>query len=312
METLKRSFKSAKSNIRRQKFISFATVLIFVVFFMVTNLLAIAYYSLYKVANYLETRPNITVWFQIGTEEADILALKTKIENEGKTAEVIYFSEVDSANDFLEMFKDQPIYTQTVVPNEAGQINARLNIKPLKIEYLRDLTQDLTREKEENSIIEDVSSEVSVANRLNDILSILRITMIISVILFLAIIVSLDLVSVQFSMQNRSEEIKVMQLVGASKTIIRQPYILEGTILGGLAGLIASIVTGLIIVIGVLLNNYSPTIQAFTRIFAEVRWPNITATNLPLLLIAFVLLQVFAGMTLGSFANYIAVRKQIK
>jgi len=60
--TIKRSLKSALSNIGRQKSISFAIISILVVFFMITNFLVSSYYVISKISSYLETKPNISVW----------------------------------------------------------------------------------------------------------------------------------------------------------------------------------------------------------------------------------------------------------
>lgn len=308
MLSIQRSLKSAFINVGRQKFISTATILTLVVFFMITNFLVLSYYGVYKVANFLETRPNITVWFQIGTPEDQILTFKKTIEDTNKTSEVKYFSESDSANDFLDLFKGQPIYTSSVNPNEAGQINARINIKPQKIEFLRDLTQQVETAKESNSIIEDISSEFTIANRLNDLLTIIRILVISFVIIFLIVLVLLNFISVQLSLQTREEEIKVMELVGANKGTIRMPFVFEGALLGLFSGLLTSIITIAVVIIFMSVYNYSPTIKSFVNLFSEVQWPTLSLK----IAILFILSQLGLGVVIGSFANFIAVRKYIK
>jgi len=308
MLSIKRALKSAFLNTGRQKFISTATILTLVVFFCITNFLAFSYYAVYRIANYLETRPNITVWFQIGTSEDQILSFKKKVEDTNKTSEVKYFSEADSANDFLELFKGQPIYTSSVTPDLAGQINARINIKPQKIEFLRDLTQQIETEKLNNSIIEDISSEFTIANRLNDLLTIIRILVIAFVIIFFVVLVLLNFISVQLSIQTRKEEIKVMELVGADKGNIRLPFVFEGALLGIFSGLLSAILTIIIVAILVSAYNYSPTIKSFVALFAEVQWPTLSLKYIA----AFVVGELGLGALIGSIANFIAVRKYIR
>lgn len=306
--TIKRSLKSALSNIGRQKSISFAIISILVVFFMITNFLVSSYYVISKISSYLETKPNISVWIAIGTDEDKIAELKTRIESTGKASEVTYFSEIDSANDFLSIFKDQPLYTSTITPNEAGQLQARLNIKPLKIEYVADLKQLLDVEQQRGNIIDEVYADIFLANRLNDLLNIIRFVVVAFVIVFVAVLVSMNLLSIQFSMRNRSEEIKVMQLVGASKGLIRMPFIFEGATLGFFASLITALLCLLAFVGLNAINNYSPTFKTFVALFSEVRWPVIG--------VKYVLMYVFAqlsiGTLVGAFSNFLAVRKYIK
>ena len=306
--TIKRSLKSALANIGRQKSISFAIISILVVFFMITNFLASSYYVISKISSYLETKPNISVWISIGTDEDKIAELKKRIESTGKTSEVTYFSEIDSANDFLNIFKDQPLYTSTITPNEAGQLQARLNIKPLKIEYVADLKQLLDVEQQRGNIIDEVYADIFLANRLNDLLNIIRFVVVAFVVVFVAVLVSMNLLSIQFSMRNRSEEIKVMQLVGASKGLIRMPFIFEGATLGFFASLITALLCLLAFVGLNAINNYSPTFKTFVALFSEVRWPVIG--------VKYVLMYVFAqlsiGTLVGAFSNFLAVRKYIK
>lgn len=306
--TIKRSFKSAISNIGRQKSISFAIVSILVVFFMITNFLASSYYVISKISSYLETKPNISVWITVGTDEEKIADLKTRIESTGKTAEVTYYSEIDSANDFLNIFKDQPLYTSAINPDESGQLQARLNIKPLKIEYVTDLKQLLDVEAERGNIIDEVYADISVANRLNDILNIIRFMVVAFVVIFVAVLVSMNLLSIQFSMRNRSEEIKVMQLVGASKSLIRMPFIFEGATLGFFASLLTTILCLLSYAGLDALVNYSPTFKTVVALFSEVRWPVIGIRYI----LIFIFAELSIGTLVGAFSNFLAVRKYIK
>jgi len=306
--TIKRSFKSAISNIGRQKSISFAIVSILVVFFMITNFLASSYYVISKISSYLETKPNISVWISVGTDEDKIADLKNRIESTGKTSEVTYYSEIDSANDFLAIFKDQPLYTSAITPDESGQLQARLNVKPLKIEYVTDLKQLLDVEAERGNIIDEVYADISVANRLNDILNIIRFMVVAFVAIFVAVLVSMNLLSIQFSMRNRSEEIKVMQLVGASKSLIRMPFIFEGATLGFFASLLTTILCLLSYAGLDALVNYSPTFKTVVALFSEVRWPVIGIKYI----LIFVLAELSIGTLVGAFSNFLAVRKYIK
>lgn len=306
--TIKRSLKSALANIGRQKSISFAIISILVVFFMITNFLASSYYVISKISSYLETKPNISVWIAIGTEEDKIAELKTRIESTGKASEVTYFSETDSANDFLNIFKDQPLYTSTITPNEPGQLQARLNIKPLKIEYVADLKQLLDVEQQRGNIIDEVYADIFLANRLNDLLNIIRFVVVAFVVVFVAVLVSMNLLSIQFSMRNRSEEIKVMQLVGASKSLIRMPFIFEGATLGFFASLITALLCLLAFVGLTAINNYSPTFKTFVALFSEVRWPVIGVKYA----LMYVFAQLSIGTLVGAFSNFLAVRKYIK
>jgi cell division transport system permease protein len=306
--TIKRSLKSALSNIGRQKSISFAIISILVVFFMITNFLASSYYVISKISSYLETKPNISVWIAIGTDEDKIAELKKRIESTGKTSEVTYFSEIDSANDFLNIFKDQPLYTSTITPNEPGQLQARLNIKPLKIEYVADLKQLLDVEQQRGNIIDEVYADIFLANRLNDLLNIIRFVVVAFVVVFVAVLVSMNLLSIQFSMRNRSEEIKVMQLVGASKGLIRMPFIFEGATLGFFASLITALLCLLAFVGLTAINNYSPTFKTFVALFSEVRWPVIGVKYA----LMYVFAQLSVGTLVGAFSNFLAVRKYIK
>lgn len=120
-----------------------------------------------------------------------------------------------------------------------------------------------------------------------------------------ALIAALLIVSL-FIMQNtiklatfeRREEIAIMRVVGATKGFIRNPFIVEGFILGSLAGLLAYLT------LSAVYNRFSSTLLAPVEIFAPIAFSELW---LPIFGIF-----ILTGFLVGVFGSVLTIRKYLR
>jgi len=113
---------------------------------------------------------------------------------------------------------------------------------------------------------------------------------------FVAVTVTIN--SIKAAIHDRRDEISIMQLVGAPRWMVRGPFVVEGAITGGLAGIAAGLVT-----FGLAMTGIAAGSGTFTQ-FA----PGVTAA-----VAAVVGAMVFAaGLGLGSGSSLVSVRRHME
>lgn len=113
---------------------------------------------------------------------------------------------------------------------------------------------------------------------------------------FVAVTVTIN--SIKAAIHARRDEISIMQLVGAPRWMVRGPFVVEGAITGGLAGMAAGLVT-----FGLAMTGIAAGSGTFTQ-FA----PGVTAA-----VAAVVGAMVFAaGLGLGSGSSLVSVRRHME
>ena len=138
-------------------------------------------------------------------------------------------------------------------------------------------------------MIEKISSITSTLNRVGAILSV--------ILAIIAVLVAFN--TIRFAIYNSKDEIATMRLVGASNWFIRGPFLVEGTISGGVAALLCLLIMPLI------LYFISPKIEYF---FPGLNMLNYWLQNFW----AIFLMQFATGISLGAFSSLIAIRRYLR
>jgi cell division transport system permease protein len=136
---------------------------------------------------------------------------------------------------------------------------------------------------------------------LNTLLSIRQVVQVVSAALIAALlIVSLFIMqnTIKLATFERREEIAIMRVVGATKGFIRNPFVVEGFILGTTAGLLAYLT------LSVVYNRFASTLLEPIEMFAPVAFSELWL----LFLGAFVL----TGFLVGIFGSVMTIRKYLR
>ncbi len=113
---------------------------------------------------------------------------------------------------------------------------------------------------------------------------------------FVAVTVTIN--SVRAAIHARRDEVTIMQLVGAPRWMVRGPFVVEGAITGGLAGVVAGLVT-----FGLTMAGIASGSGSFTQ-FA----PGVTVS-----VAAMAAAIVFAtGLGLGSGSSLVSLRRHLE
>lgn len=292
-------------SIKRTPYQSLASFLI--LFF--TLFLSLFFFNLTSFFNgilsYVETKPEVTVYFDTKAKESDIFKTRDTLLKSGKTSSIKYTSQAEALKIYRDLNKDNPLLLEMV---SADILPASLGVFAQKPSYLSEIAEYLKKQPG----VDEVEFQKNIVDKLLVVTTILRrISMFI--FLFLLIITFIVLMTTTaFKIALKKDEIELLQLLGASNGYIRKPFLLEGLFFGFLSGTVAFLVYhGIFLYLNTFLNAYLNGIPklAFYS-FASYNlyvWP----PSINFIVFSYVVTIIF-GMMIGFFGNLLSTSKYIK
>ena len=159
-------------SIRRTPYQSLAAFLILFFTLFLSTVMFISLSFLYGLLGYVETRPQVTVYFQTKTPQNEIFNIRDKLMNSDKVESIKYISKADAYKIYKELNKDNPLLLEMVT---SDNLPASLEIFAKKPTYLPELAEFLKKEPG----VDEVNFQKDILDRLLTLTDILRKTTII-------------------------------------------------------------------------------------------------------------------------------------
>jgi len=193
-----------------------------------------------KVANHFKEKVAITLFLKDDVSNEKIFTLKESLKKEKFAKKVFYVSKERAAKqyskeigeDFLEFLGTNPIKNAIDIYIKAAFVT------PQKMEELEKRFQN-------NAFVLDVSYDKPLINLLTKNIKKIGFWFLIISGFFAVIAIILINSSIRLAIYSKRFNIKTMQMVGATKSFIRKPFIRQSIKLGFLGALIASISIGI-------------------------------------------------------------------
>ena len=237
---------------------------------------------------------SVTVFFNEGTTEEQILAVKTDLEKRPEVREIVYVSADDAWEEFKEDYLGE--YADGFTENPLAD-SANLQI------YLNDVSLQgaLVTYIESIDVVREVNRSEVTANTLSG-LNVL-IAYISAGIIIILLLVSIFLISntVTMGIAVRKDEINIMKYIGATDFFVRAPFVVEGIIIG----IIGSIIP-LVIIYFVYTNAITYIASRFTMLSTLLNFLPVQVVYNKLVPIALAI-----GIGIGFFGSFTTVRKHL-
>ncbi|MBE5858593.1 MAG: ABC transporter permease [Butyrivibrio sp.] len=237
---------------------------------------------------------SVTVFFDAGTSEDNILATKALIEQRPEVSKVDYISAADAwegfKQDYLGEYADG--FTENPLEDSANlQIYLNdVSMQPALVTYLESIS----------GIREVNRSEVtaSTLSGINSLIAYISVG-IIGILLLVSVFLISNTVTIGISV--RKEEINIMKYIGATDFFVRAPFVIEGIIIG----IIGSIIP--LVIIYVIYN------KATVYIAERFAMLNSILDILPVKTIfeALVPISLLIGVGIGFLGSVTTVRKHL-
>ncbi|MBD3363419.1 FtsX-like permease family protein [Candidatus Dojkabacteria bacterium] len=306
LQNLLRAFQTTLKQMKRSGWLAWASIIVMTLSFLVTTVFLILAFVLNLVLKSIENEPHIYVFYEPGTPEKVIMDTYEDWNNLSNIDSIIYTSEEDALKEFKQYNqKTNPVASEAI---REGVLPASLGIRLKSIEEADKTIALVENEKETSEYVTTVGYSETVIENIKDIVNIVRIIGIVIVSLLIIVILLFTLLTTEFKIYHRSEEIGVMQLVGGSLWYIRLPFIIENAIYGLIGALLSNII---------LVGSYYGILQYYSqsdllkfihRFFGSLPWPVITIEHLILIFLGI----LGVGALIGSINSYFAIRGYIK
>lgn len=317
---ISRIFSNTKKQISRSGWVAWSSVAIMALAFFVATIFGGLAYLSNLFIQFVETKDNVLVFFEVGTSVDVVEELKAKWEAMPEIKKIDFTSEEQAYSMYLaETEYTMPVEHQLLqeFEDEQKKLPSSLDIQlynlqdlpKVKDTLLSDIESQLENmEYDPNSVPIDLRIDDETLQELRVVFSFLRVGGAVVLSLLFVIIFFFTLMTVEFRTFNRMEEIGVMQLVGGSLWYIRAPYILEGGFYGLAGAFISSLLIG-VVGIAVFVVDPSSVLSVFLRERLQVLpLPYVTVFGW----LGIISVLSFIGFVVGSISSYLAIRRYIK
>ncbi len=287
-------------NFWRNAWPSAATVAIMILALLVSAGLIFFNVATDRAVASVQDKIDISVYFKSNTPEDEILNIKQSLESLSEVRQVEYISSGRALEIFKEAHKDDQTIIQALGELSGNPLVASLNIKAQRPDQYASIAQYLSSPNLDR-YVENLSYAKNqiVIERLNTIIhNVNRGGLALTIAL--AILAGLVVFNtIRLAIYSNRDEIGIMRAVGASNSFVRGPYVVEGVIAGVVAAVISMILAApLTYLVSPYLNVFIPGLNVFQYYYSN--------------LFALLGYQLLAGIAIGSFSSFVAVRRYLK
>ena len=223
------SVKQGFKNIARNKMFSLASMATMAACIFMFGIFYIIITNFNAEVQKIEEGVSVTVFFDKGLPESDILSIGEEIGKRVEVSRIEYVSAEDAWNDYKEIYFEGK---EELAAGFAGD-NPLANYANYQI-YLNDVSMQssLVTYLESLPGVREVKQSELVANTLSDFNKLVGYISggIILILLCVAVFLISNTVTVGISV--RKEEIAIMKLIGAADYLVRAPFVVEGVLIG--------------------------------------------------------------------------------
>lgn len=250
----------------------------------------------------IKDKIDISVYFKTDTSEDEILKIEKSVQSLAEVENVEYISKDKALEIFKAAHSENETISQSLDVIQENPLLASLNIKAKDPKYYSDIAKSVDAAAFKDKI-ESVSynKNAAVIDKLNKIIDTVNSGGILIIIFLSITAVLVTFNTISLAIYSNREEIGIMRLVGASNSLIRGPYVLEG-IVYGIIGAILSILILLPIIYFV-----GPYVDQFIKNPDVKLWNYFTSNMLGLFGY-----QLLFGIFIGVVSSMIAIRKYLK
>ncbi len=288
------------NNFRRNGWPSAATVAIMILASLVFVSLIFFNYVTGQAVSSIQDKIDISVYFKTNTSEDEILNIKQSLESLSEVKEVEYVSTDQALQVFKERHQNDPDIQRAVDELSVNPFEASLNIRAKKpdqyaaiAEYLKapNLEQYLDKVTyfENQVVIDRLVKVINTANRGGLILTLL-----------MALVAGLVVFNtIRLAIYSSRDEIGIMRSVGASDTLVRGPFLVEGVIAGGIAAALSLIIVSpMVYFVSPYFSVFIPGLNLFRYFYTHI-------VNL-------LVYQLLFAVGIGVFSSFVAVRRYLR
>lgn len=284
-------------NVKNNKLMSFASTGVLSACLLMIGFAILLTTNLDRMVGFIGEQSSVAIFLKDDANQSDINKLKSDLEKDDNVKEIKFVSKEEALKE----------YTQRLSNKEVADTLKENNILPSSFEVsLYDLNEidKIEQIANKSKAFDSFTAPTNIASTITSLKTTIVWFGVFTVLIL--IIISLVIISntIRASVFARRKEIEIMKQVGATKSFIRLPFLIEGMAIGVMSSIISFIIlgTGYEIVKGVLTNGNSTFLQSMFSSLIPFWFIGI------FLAIGFLLGGVLAGIS----GSALSLRKHLK
>lgn len=262
---------STLSQLRRTPYQTAGVMFAMFFSFLILLLFASSILLLTKLVGYIETQPQVTIYFLKTTPRSDIFKLREELVGTGMVKEAKYISQEEALKIYKELNKNEPLLLEMV---SKDALPSSLEVFTTKPEYL----EEIAKQARTNAGVEEVAYQQDIINSLITVTNSIKRAAIVFLVAQFMIVFFVIFTTITFKIIAKKEEIETMRLLGASRFFIVRPLLKQNLFINFSAAFFSALVfAGLYLYSSGYLNAFLtgiPTLSFFTTPWFSVDiWP---------------------------------------
>lgn len=300
-----RILKSGMVNIFRNAWLSIAAMAVMTVALTIILSAVVLNVTARNAIKELSKNFKITVYLKNNAAEPKKNALLEGLRSGPGVASVTYVDKNEALKRFRAQQKDISFVEQGLALTGADTLPESVEVSLSDLDTKDSITA-IAKADSFKEIVEDISVEknekaTKTIERASALQKFIVKASIVSAVIFAAVSVLIIFNTIRMAIYTRSEEIKIMKLIGATPGYIRGPFLVEAAMYGVIASIVANgTVFAAISSLGSKfskLNEFSETYEFFTQ---------------PLTITVIAASTMCLGMFIGVFSSMLAMEKHLK
>ena len=261
---------------------------------LISGLVGVSGFALYNLEQVEATQASLVhVYLRDDASINDVYTLLIELSKDPRVASVTYVTKEQA----LQRAQSMPGLPQLADSTESNPFPASLDVQVKSIDDVAAIDAYVRN----RSVVDPVyptSYDRGAYQRIQNLLFGVAVAGIAFLLMLGFVAITVTVNSIKAAIHARRDEIRIMQLVGAPRWMVRSPFVVEGAITGLIAGVVAGLVT-----LGLTLAGITSAGGAFKQ-FA----PGVTGTVSAVA----ACLVLLAGFLLGSASSLISLRRHLE
>jgi cell division transport system permease protein len=230
---LRHIFREALVNLWRNRTMNLLASATIAVSLLLVGIFLLLAHNLSRAVADLGTQVNLSVYLKAGTSEAERDGIATALRGKPEAASVEYVSTEAALEKFRKLF---PALREVPDALEENPLPASFEVRMAEGSRDPETVRRVAGEMKRLPGVEQTAFDLTWVNRLRDVVSLARAAgYSLGGVVGLAAILTIASV-IRLTIYSRQQEIEILRLVGATRTFILAPFLLESSLLGALGG----------------------------------------------------------------------------
>jgi cell division transport system permease protein len=300
LRSIQRVIRSGFVNFWRNTFVTVASVFVMTIALFVLGSLLYLGAMMDTTLSQVENRVDVNVYFTTDAAENQILRLQSDLEARDDVEAVEYTSQEEALADFRRDNSSEDLVVQALEELESNPLGANLNIQATNPQRYEQIVSSIESNSTNQEIIDRINyyENQQAIDRLSGFIQSVDTFSFAIIVIFVIIAGLVVFNTIRLAIYSSKDEITVMELMGASRSYIRGPFVVEGVLYGIVSALLTLAIFYPLALLGA---------DATERFFETVSSFGYYVNNFGEL---FVMLTI-AGIILGGVSSYLAVRRYL-